>query len=373
MRWTRDQYLALMTGNRPPRPMFVELFGPLVGLEDEWHAQGATPGEIALTAFDFDYVPIALCGGHTGPLVSPPVTISETSDMLVQRDYLGRTIQLDKRTATIPLPLDFPVRTMDDWLRLKPLFTFNESRIDEGLVEKARRLRADGHLVRAGIPGAFDVPRELMGEEHACMAYYDDPELMHDILQTISDTSFEVLSRISEQLHIDQLSVHEDFAGRSGPLVGPTQIDDYFRPYYSRIWDLLRSRGATIFQQDSDGNLNSVVDALRATGLTSIYPNEPAAGMDIVALRKQYPDLMLLGGIDKHVLRQSRAAIARELEYKMQPLMQGANRVVFGLDHRIPNGTPLDNYRLYVNTAREILGIPPLEKSPTRAWQRMAF
>lgn len=373
MRWTRDQYLALMTNNHPPRPFFAELFGPLVGLEEEWRAQGATPGELDLTAFDFDCVQVVSCGGNTGPLVSPPLTISETADMLVQRDYLGRTVQLDKRTATIPLPQNFPVRTMDDWLLLKPLFTFHEWRIDDQAVATAKRLRADGYLVRAGMPGAFDVPRELMGEEGACMAYYDDPELMHDILQTISDTAFEVLSRVSERVRVDQLSVHEDFAGRSGPLVGPAQIGEYFQPYYARIWDLLRSRGAAIFQQDSDGNLNSVIDPLLATGLTSLYPMEPAAGMDIVALRKNYPDLMMLGGVDKHVLRQSRAAIVKELDYKLQPMMRNANRIVFSLDHRIPNGTPLANYRFYVDTAREILGIPPIDKSATRGWARMAF
>ncbi|MEZ4835174.1 MAG: hypothetical protein R2873_24840 [Caldilineaceae bacterium] len=46
--------------------------------------------------------------------------------------------------------------------------------------------------------------------------------------------------------------------------------------------------------------------------------------------------------------------------------------IAFGLDHRIPNGTPLENYRYYVTTAREILGLPPLS-SGRRGWRRMAF
>ena len=41
MRWTRDKYVALMTFDDVPRPMFSELFGPLIGLEDEWCEQGA--------------------------------------------------------------------------------------------------------------------------------------------------------------------------------------------------------------------------------------------------------------------------------------------------------------------------------------------
>ena len=80
----------------------------------------------------------------------------------------------------------------------------------------------------------------------------------------------------------------------------------------------------------------------------------------------------MLGGIDKHVLRQDKDAIRRELEYKLQPLMREAGGIVFSLDHRIPNGTPIENYRYYVQLGRELLGLPPLTPK-SRGWARMAF
>jgi len=289
----------------------------------------------------------------------------------VQRDGLGRTTQLCKKTATIPLPLDFPVKNMDDWLKLKPLFVFDEERIDWAAVRKAKQEQAAGKMVVAGIAGAFDMPRELMGEEVACLACYDQPELLHDIVDTLADTAFRVLEPITRELTIDQLSVHEDFAGRSGPLVGPAAIAEFFSPYYHKVWDLLKLRGTRIFQQDTDGNVNSVVPALLDCGLTNIYPMEPAAGMDVVQLRQTYGKrLAMSGGLDKHVLRQGREAIRRELEYKLQPMMRTG--MVLGLDHRIPNGTPLADYRYYVDTAREILGLPP-RQGLHKGWARMAF
>jgi uroporphyrinogen-III decarboxylase len=81
--------------------------------------------------------------------------------------------------------------------------------------------------------------------------------------------------------------------------------------------------------------------------------------------------LAMLGGIDKHVLRKDKPSIRAELEYKLQPLMREGG-MVFGLDHRIPNGTPLDNYRYYVDTAREILNLPP-RTGAKGGWRRMAF
>ena len=76
------------------------------------------------------------------------------------------------------------------------------------------------------------------------------------------------------------------------------------------------------------------------------------------------------GGIDKHVLREDRAAIRRELEYKLAPALRTG--CALGLDHRIPNGTPLENYRYYVTLGREILGLPPLDPART-GWARMAM
>jgi uroporphyrinogen-III decarboxylase len=373
MRYRRDHYLDLMTFGRAERPMFSELFGLLVGVDDEWRAQGATDAERSLVAFDWDYVPVAACGGITGVFGGPPAEVlEETEDILIQRDTLGRRTKLFKHAATIPLPLDHPVRDMESWLRLKPLFQFHPARIDEHAVEQARRAQAEGALVVASIPGGFDIPRELMGEEIACLAYYEQPELMHDILDTIADTALRVLERVTDRITIDQLSVHEDLAGKAGPLIGPLQIRQYIKPYFSAVWDLVSSRGTRLFDMDSDGNMWQVLDAFLECGINSMHPMEPAAGMDIVEVRKQYGSrLAMRGGIDKHALRQGRDAIRAELERKMIPLM-GQGGMVFGLDHRIPNGTPLSDYRYYVDLGRELIGLPPRSPSVT-GWQRMAF
>jgi hypothetical protein len=371
MRVTRDQYLDYMTFRSVERPLFVELFGPLVGLEDEWRAQGACEDEIDLTAFGFDYVHYHHVRVNVGLMgQEDEAVLCETPEYVVRRDAYGRTVKLFKSSATIALPLDHPVKDMDSWLRIKPRYEYSERRFAPGWAEIARSARDEGALIVVSMPGAFDEPRQLLGEAGLCMAYYDQPELVHDILATIGATAERVLDCVSREVQVDQLSVHEDLAGKSGSLIGPGQIEAFVKPYYRRMWELLAARGARIFQQDSDGNVNAVIPAFLDCGLACIYPMEPAAGMDIVQVRKTYGQkLAMLGGIDKHVLRQSKEAIRRELEYKLQPLMRQGG-MVFGLDHRIPNGTPLAHYRYYVHTAREILGLDP---HPSPGWARMAF
>lgn len=359
----REEYLDHMTFRRRAKPLFTEIFGPILGLKEEWEEQGATPAELDFSAFRYrceasGSIPVKT--GRDGGL--PEAFLEETDEYKLWRDGLGRTMKLPKQVATLPLPLDYPVRTMDDWLRIKPWYQFSERRLAGEWETVARRLRAEDRVVRVGIPGGFDEPRQLMGEEELCVAYYEQPELVHDMLDTLADTAFRVLERVSATVPVDALFVHEDMAGKSGPLAGPTQVREFIAPYYRRVWDLLRDRGARLFDQDSDGDMNGVIDAFLDAGVNCMHPMEPAANMDIVAVRAKYGTrLAFYGGLDKHVLRQSRDAIAAELERKIPPLVASGG-CVFALDHRIPNGTPLEHYRFYVTKVWEIL------ERETRDW-----
>ncbi len=352
----RDEYLDHMTFRENRRPLFTEIFGPLLGLKEEWAAQGATPGEIDMSAFRYRRHLVGAVQANTGWAQPFQEEILEENDeFVVARDHYGRRVRLSKLAATLALPMDHPVRNMDDWLRLKHHYEFGEERLAGDWERVAREHHSAGRVVTVNMPGGYNELRELMGEEALALAYYDQPEVVHDMLHTIGETAVKVLDRVSRVVPIDQLVVHEDMAGRSGPLAGPRQVREFIAPYYRRVWDMLQERGARVFGQDSDGNMNAVIDEFLAAGLNLMYPMEPAAGMDIVALRETYGTrLASMGGIDKHVLRGTPDEIVAELEYKIPPMVRSGG-CVLGLDHRIPNGTPLAHYRFYIDKAWEIM------------------
>ena len=100
MKFRREEYLDLMTFSNIERQMFVELFGPLVGLEDEWKLQGASDDELSLIAFDWDYVHVVDCGGNMGIRTEQqPVVIEETDKYIIEKDVLGRTTKLYKNSS----------------------------------------------------------------------------------------------------------------------------------------------------------------------------------------------------------------------------------------------------------------------------------
>ena len=372
MLWTRDEYVEHMSFGDSPREMHTELFGPLVGLPEEWVAQGATAAQLDLSEFGLDYLHTYEVGGLGIRDPYPRQVLEDTDHHIIERDGLGRTTKRIKASASIPLAMDFPVKTADDWLAIKPKFADHPDRTSPAVIQAAIEHQEQGHLMLAWMHGGFAVLRDLMGDENACIAFYEDPELVQDILDTVSQTNQRVLTELTRHVHIDQLCVHEDMAGKHAPLIGPDLAAEFIVPYYRQTWELLRDRGTKLFSQDSDGNMNLLIDTFLDAGVNIIYPNEPAGDMDIVRIRQKYGrKVAFKGGIDKFALTRGREAIRAELEYKMQPLMLGGG-TCFALDHRIPAGTPLADYIYYIETARELLGRTPCFATE-KGWSRMAF
>jgi hypothetical protein len=351
----RDEYLDHMTFKTNKRPLFTEIFGPIIGLKEEWEAQGATPEELDFSAFNYRAPKIDEIAVNTWRLNAWSKTISETDTVIRYQDDLGRKLTLEKGFASLPLPQSYPVKTMDDWLAIKPRYQFSEARLKGDWERQAWKAGEKGEALTLEIPGGFDEPRQLMGEEELCCAYYEQPELIHDMLDTIGAMLVEVCDRVCDRVPVDILKVHEDMAGKSGPLAGPRQIDEFIKPYYRRVWDRLQERGTRLFDQDSDGDMNNVIQSFIDAGVNCMHPIEPAANMDMVKIRETYgTQLAFYGGIDKHVLRRSKQEIEQEIAYKVPPMLESGG-CVLALDHRIPNGTPLENYRFYIKTMWEYM------------------
>ena len=352
----REEYLNHMTFHANQRPLFTEIFGPLLGLKEEWEAQGASPAELDFSAFRYRCEKRYEVAVNTGLFGAPPEKcIEETDEHIITLDSYGRKMRLIKNAATLPLPLNYPVKNWEDWERIKPYYQYQDDRLEKNWLPLVKQKLSEGNVISISIPGGFDEPRQLMGEEGVCMAVFDQPDLIEDMLHAISETALKVFDQVLSQLQVDRLFVHEDMAGKSGPLFGPRQVRKFLLPYYRKVWDFVSERGVRLFDQDSDGNMNPVIEVFLDAGVNCMHPMEPAAGMDIVKIREKYGQrLAFYGGIDKHVLRKSKEEIVAELEYKVPPMIASGG-CVLALDHRIPNGTPIENYRFYIEKMWQII------------------
>ncbi len=352
----REEYLDHMTFRANRRTLFHEPLGPLPGVKEAWRDQGASEGETDFSAFPYVaplFADMGVVTGYYGP--DRTEIVKDDGRELVFLNQMGVRHKMIRGSSTIALPMEWPVKNAADWERIKPFYLYDSGRIPAGMAERCRKLKEEGYVICANIPGGFDEVRILLGDEEAIVAPYEQPELVADILDTVGATAIRVLTEAAALCCPDQLNVHEDMAGKSGPLWGPAQVREFMVPYYRRVWDAVRPLGCRIFNVDSDGDCNAIMDSLLEGGINMFHPCEPMANMDMAALRKKYGTrLAFEGGIDKYALLKDKTAIRRELERVVPPMVKSGG-CLLGLDHRIPNGVSLDNYRFYVETLRKII------------------
>jgi uroporphyrinogen decarboxylase len=88
-------------------------------------------------------------------------------------------------------------------------------------------------------------------------------------------------------------------------------------------------------------------------GVDGIMPFEVAAGMDVREIRRQWPELVICGGIDKREIAKGRQAIDRELEAKL-PEMFRSGGYLPSMDHHVPPEVSYADFKYYLERTQEL-------------------
>ena len=292
----------------------------------------------------------------------PEEILHEDEQYVTRRIDRGIVERTPKSPDTMSMPehLAYPVRTRADWEALKPRFDpADAARFPANWAEQGARWRVGGPVILfqgPRSPSLFGFVRELMGPERTLYAFHDDPELVHDMMETSTELTLAVLPRAVAEAPITTLFFWEDMCYRGGPLISPRMFRQFMLPRYRRITDRARSLGIDAIFVDSDGDVSQLIPLWLEGGVNGVYPMEVAAGMDGLRLRREYGrDLLMTGGIDKRVLAQDRRAIAAEVEAKVPLAEQGG--YIPHLDHAIPHDVPYEHFVYYWERKKALLGL----------------
>ena len=306
-------------------------------------------------AFDEGAVRLPIHWRHSPRFVEVVLDEDETTRLIVTED--GVTARVKKASDSIPHFQDWPVHDRASWERVKAeRFRLDNmmTRFPNGWETSAATF--DDHDYPLGIlmDGFFSMHRELMGVERQLVMYYDDPELMHDINRHLAKVWLPMLEEVVARVELDFVIIWEDMAYNSGPLISPRMFEEFCTPYYRQVTGFLKAHGVDAIVVDTDGNCWKLIPKLLEAGVTGLYPFEVQAGMDIVEVRKQYPQLLIQGGLDKRKIAQGKEAIDAELEAKMPFVLSQGGYIPYA-DHLVPPDVPWDNFCYYRNRLRQYI------------------
>lgn len=284
-------------------------------------------------------------------------TIRDEGDLIVFRDTRGILMRGRKDGCSMPEFLEYPVKTPADWdvLKTTRLRIGDPARWAGADWELFRRqVRERGEAVQIGsFPfGIFGMPRDLIGVEELLMGFYEQPDLIRDMIEHLTRVWISVYERVQQEVRIDHIHIWEDMSGRQGSLISPAMVEEFMMPAYDRIVAFARAHGVRLISVDTDGDCSELVPIMLKHGINMFFPFEVQAGNDIRDYRRQYPDLGIIGGLDKRALAAGRDAIDQEVQRARD--MVRAGRYVPAFDHLIPPDVPWSNFKYAADKIREV-------------------
>ena len=355
----RERFLKLMRGEPVDRAPFFPCFGPWGATLDRWHREGLPEGAdyAQIVGFDGDLRHCMPVNGFMCPNIEPEV-VTEDEDTCTVVDRFGVRKRERRDGASMPEFLSYLVTDRESWAANKWRFDPDTpGRLPDPDYWQsfcvANAERTDPAYAGDLPTGFFGGPRELMGFENLVLAFYDDPTLLEDILDTLCDLWVTFWPRVIAQAPIDFFFVWEDMCFKTGPLIGPALFRKFLVPRYKRFTAALRGAGVDIIMVDSDGDPRALIDAWLEGGVTCLFPWETQMGLDITEVRRQYPTLQMIGGVDKSKLAHGREAIDEDL--KKIPFMLESGRYLPAVDHFVPPDVSWENYQYFAEQLRGMI------------------
>jgi len=340
----------------------------------EWHKQGL-PESVNNERRAYAYFGIEnwrTAGPNVGlqPAFETRV-LEETDEYIIVCDSERATYKQWKgRTRTIPHYIRYGIQNRADWELFRERLNPETPRYPADWEQRVEEYRRRDYPLAIGIGSLIGKPRNWVGFENIAIMAYDDPALLEEIIETVTNCIEHSIVRALKDVEFDFAAGWEDICFRSGPLLSPAMFDRWLVPRYRRITDLLHKHGVHIAWTDCDGNVVPIVPQFLRGGINCMFPVEVAAGSDPIAMRHQFgEELLLHGGVNKRALSKGFKEIRAEIERLLPLVRQGG--YVPHIDHRCPADVPLRNYKYYLKLKREIFGAGDLlphydERDPAR-------
>lgn len=277
-------------------------------------------------------------------------------------DQIAPTLGLDPlkqfwfahRTAQCPQPAFHGAGIMEDEADYEKLLPYLYPQdVVSGISEQMKQVAA---LQKTGevpiwitLEGFFWFPRTLFGIENHLYSFYDYPELYHRICQDLVNFQLRVIEETCQYFEPEFMTFAEDMSYNNGPMLSKECFDEFLKPYYQQVIPALKKHNIKVFI-DTDGFLEDMIPWLLDAGIQGVLPLERQAGVDIPRIRKNYPELLMLGGFDKMTMFAGGDAMEKEFE-RLLPVMKSGGYVL-GVDHQTPPQVSFAQYQHYLDLFR---------------------
>lgn len=116
-------------------------------------------------------------------------------------------------------------------------------------------------------PGLFEHVHYLMSMEEALMAFYEEPEAMHELIEYIADWEIELAKEFITHIKPDALFHHDDWGSQINSFLSPSMFEEFFLEPYKRIYGFYKENGVELVVHHSDSYAANLVPHMIDMGI----------------------------------------------------------------------------------------------------------
>jgi len=279
--------------------------------------------------------------------------IVESENGAITRQVLNNDI-----TYSMPEYIQFPVRDRASWEFYKERMTPTQFMTREDMLERSKKFDSWQRPLAIGTGSGYGRIRGLMGPEAASFIFYDDPELVHDIVRWHMDQIREYVFPMIERIKPDIVAFGEDVCYNHAMLCSPAHFDQFFGAMYREICDCAIANEVPVRAIDTDGNAMEFTGLVESYGVNAIYPYEVKSNNDLFKLREEHPEFIFFGWLEKEVVNEGNEALIKpEIMNKVPALIEKGGYFPNG-DHGIQPLVTFENLCKFMTLLHEVCGNP---------------
>lgn len=268
------------------------------------------------------------------------------------RQVIGNAI-----TYSMPEFIRYHVRDRKSWEFYKERSTPGRPWPAHKLEALGKKYAGEDKPVQVEIRSTFGGLRDIMGPEMACMIFYDDPVLLRDILGWFQWYNREYILPVIEAVKPDIVLVSEDLCYNHGMMIGPAMFREFCLPLYMEVGEAARAAGVPVFIVDTDGFAEPFVQVVADAGVNALFPWEVKAKNDLMRVRRNYPEFILMGGLEKECLNEGNEGMIPSEITKARGLLP-LGRYFPNADHGIQPLATYENLCRFMTLLHEACGNP---------------
>ena len=361
----RQRFVNFFTGQPYDRPPLL-IFDAWLETKARWLEEGAVPSNdhigVSIPGLDPDWEGNMWAGHDMVCLLAigdkPFIEEENDGSRRIFCDAVGNRVMERLDGSCISNVLKYGLEpTPENWEHYKTfLDPFDPRRWAADWREKARAFAQEDHVLTFKGGSLYGDLRNFMGVEALSYLMYDDPDLLHEMIDHLVHFYLSIMERILEECPCDVAYIWEDCCGADGPLFSPQCYYEFFHEPYQKMIDFYHSHGVPLVLMDSDGKMGPLVDCWLDSGFDIIFPIEVGTWKESApALRQKYGRrLQMMGGVDKHLISQGGEALRHHLTEMKETVEEGGFLPM--PDHRISPECSYQKMIEYVNMYREIFG-----------------